>query len=247
MERTPRIQVEGHRPPEVTQRQGAEQGTSEEMAGKTKRVRKPERPKRKPKKTRYLIDGLIKHAQVCRILILNRVTPLQFYVAARLCQEHLPPSTLHTLHAETSRQKPGQKPIFPKAMRVAVKMLEAKGYLTTRVVKDPGKRVETRVDITQQGWIFYLLLLAEMERPIRELTVYDYPRKTLFKQGKQRPKAGAAMKKVRFPALAKKRGLSIWERSALSCLPQWQRLESGALRSRAPASTPATSAAPSKP
>lgn len=191
-------------------------------------------PNSKIKATIYPIDGIIKHAQVARILYKNKVTPAEFYIAARLCQEHLPPSTYQSLAAETCRQKAKSKPILAPGLYTTVRRLEQRGLLQI-IPAHPYKRLEA----TKKGWLFYLLLLAEMERPVRDCTVFDYPKKTKWQGPRHEGKAGAVTKTRSFLALSQKRGLSIWERCALSSLPPYQRLESGVPKS------PATDSAPS--
>jgi hypothetical protein len=172
----------------------------------------------------YPIDGLLKHAQVCRILCKNRASPRQFYIMARICHEHLPTSTLQSLRHELGTKS--------DATTATVHYLRKKGLVTVS-----GKRDGCKVSPTLEGWAWFFLILAEMERPIRENTVYDAPKKTKFGPVKHGKKAGRAMKKLRIVKLATKRGLSIWERSALASLPAYQRLDVGALESLEPVTT----------
>lgn len=172
----------------------------------------------------YPITGIIKHAQVARILAKNNVSPRQFYLVCRACQEHLPLPTLRAFRAEL-----GARGATATRVAMCVNGLRKRGLL-----RRTGKGRAAVFDATDKGYIFYLMLIAEMERPIRENTVYDHPKKTAFKRPHGLgPKGGRAMRKVRFSALAKKRGISIWDRCEWSALPQWQSLAHGEFKSLA--------------
>jgi hypothetical protein len=186
----------------------------------------------------YPITGLIKHAQVARILFKNNVSTRQFYIVCRACQEQLPLPTLTDLRKEL-----GAKGKTATSIGESAEWLRKKGLL-----KRHGQGRKATYEPTDKGYAWYLLLIAEMERPIRDGTVYDHPKKTKFKRPKRGlgPKAGRAQRRTRFSALAKKVGLSIWERSELCVLPQWQRLDSGEPKSSAPASSASITPTPAQ-
>lgn len=173
------------------------------------------------------ITGIIKHAQVARILVRNNVSARQFYLVCRACQEHLPLPTLTAFRAELGARGP-----TAASVGNCVEGLRKRGLL-----RRTGKGRKAVYDATDKGYIFYLMLIAEMERPIRENTVYDYPKRTAFTTGPGRkpgPRAGRVKNKTRYSALSKKRGLSIWDRCEWSALPQWQSLAPGEFKSLAP-------------
>lgn len=174
------------------------------------------------------IVGLVKHAQVARILAMNKVTPLQFYIVARSCHELLPPCTIGILTRELK--------MVHAAISQQVRRLAARGLLTVGSQSADG----IPVNPTTPGWGFYFMLLAEMERPIHEPSLPPKGHKTRWHRPriKDRPKAGAAMKKIKIVALSKKVGLSIWERCGLAFLPKFQRLGDGEGKSSVQVSTP---------
>lgn len=192
------------------------------------------------------LHGILKHANVCRVLVRNDITAYQFYIIARVCSENLPPATLASLHHEMQLHRPiapGKNPYCITRNRVHVMM--EKGLVQIR--KEPkGIFIEP----TLMGWRFFLLTLAEMERPVRDSTVYDSPKKIRWMKAKRKfgKKETAARKSFSIVKAAKPIGLSIWQRCGAASIPPFQRLRPRRQRSTAPKSLPPDSTSlPSEP
>lgn len=190
------------------------------------------------------LHGILKHANVCRVLCRNDITAYQFYIIARVCSENLPPATLASLHHEMTMRNPRvanppKNPYF--ATRARVMGMVNKGLLQVRKAN-----CRVIVEPTLTGWKFFILTLAEMERPVRDQTIFDSPRKLVWNTNRQKRKHGAKEKAARkafsIVKAAKPIGLSIWQRCGAASIPPFQRLRlrrrpSTAPKSSAPAST----------
>lgn len=189
------------------------------------------------------LTGLLKHANVCRWLLIHRLHPYQFYVIARLCQTHLPAPSIQTIARETRRQS--------DEARGWILKLERAGILRV----DRSNKSEYKLEPTLEGWKFYYLVLADMEAPITDSRVFStaqwYPKRRV-RSGKSKGKRmnwphGARSKANKLGALPKKPGRSIWEQSGLPPIPKFQRRKHGSPKSSAQASAPSPSTEPSGP
>lgn len=173
------------------------------------------------------LEGLLKHANVVRWLIIHRLTPYEFYIPARLCQEHLPAPTIQELAREMRR--------LPEEAFNMTRRLERAGLIRIDRNFKPAK-----LEPTLEGWRFYYLLLADMEAPITDSRVFSktswYPKKKNKKGKHNNCPHGARSKAYKRGALPRKPGLSIWEQSGLPPLPKFQRQRRGERASSRPAS-----------
>lgn len=183
------------------------------------------------------LHGILKHANVCRVLVRNHITAYEFYIIARVCSENLPPATLSSLHHEMTMknprvENPPKNPYF--ATRARVMRMQEQGLIQTR--KEPGAIV---IEPTLKGWRFFILTLAEMERPIRDQTVFDNPRKLQWNRAKRKfgKRETAARKSFSIVKAAKPIGLSIWQRCGAASIPPYQRLKTRRKGSTAPRSS----------
>lgn len=196
------------------------------------------------------LHGILKHANVCRVLCRNDILAHEFYTIARVCSENLPPATITTLHHETSihlkRADKGKAVNAPSRTWRRVNVMVRKGLLQTR--RD-GPNVF--VEPTLTGWKFFILTLAEMERPVRDMTIFDSPKKLLWRTHKRKfgPKEKKARKAFSIVKAAKPIGLSIWQRCGVASMPRFQRLKPQRARpSIEPKSSPPDStSSPSEP